>query len=138
MGGEQSLLERIADASEEGPYRLGTDTRKAVGSVLNHLRKMLNTRQGSAAAAPDYGLPDFNDLAKDLLNPSQEIGKAIRACIEKYEPRLSRVQVRPIEVPDDPLVLRYEVTAQLLVDDGQTSVWLETAMEPGGRIRVRG
>jgi type VI secretion system protein len=138
MSVERSLSERIADTSEEGPYRLGVDSRKAVESVLNHLRKMLNTRQGSAPAAPDYGLPDFNDVARDLLNPAVEVGKAIRLCIEKYEPRLSRVQVRQVEDPEELLTFRFEVTARLELEDDEAPVWLETTMESGGKIRVRG
>lgn len=138
MSAERSLLERIADASEMGSYRLEVDRRKAVESVLHHLRKMLNTRQGSAPATPDYGLPDFNDMARDVLRPAPEIGKAIRLCIETYEPRLSRVQVRHIEDSDEPLTLRFEITAQLHIENDEAPVWLETTMEPGGRVRVRG
>lgn len=136
MAAEKSLLERI-DAAEE---RAGgaPDPYAVSRSVLAHVQKMLNVRHGNVEALPDYGLPDINDLAHRYGNPVPELKKAIKACLERYEPRLARVRVRFAPDPDAPLEMRFEVAGQVSVDGESTPVVFETTMNGGGHVRVRG
>jgi len=138
VAGEKSLLERIdaADGAARGgqadPYAMSR-------SVLAHVQKMLNVRHGNVAALPDFGLPDINDLAHRYGNPVPELKKAIKQCIETYEPRLSKVRVRFAPDPASPLDLRFEVAGQVNAEGGRSSpVVFETTVSGGGHVRVRG
>jgi type VI secretion system protein len=138
MSQELSLFERLQHPDEAADYKLKINVNRAADSVLTHLRNMLNTRQGSALTVPDYGLPDFNDLAVTFPDAIFELRRVIKQCIEQYEPRLSRVKVEHVKDEENPLSLRYEITAQLNLGDENASVWFETTLDAQGRARIRG
>lgn len=123
----RGLLSRIASESH-------SKRGDASESVVLHLRSLLNMRMGSAATVPGMGVPDFTDLVHNFPSSSLTLTQAIRATILSYEPRLKNVMVR--HVPDDtPLVVRFEVSAQL-ADDKNTVIKFRTEFAPGGRINV--
>jgi type VI secretion system protein len=64
-------------------------------SVHSHLERLLNSRQGDLSHLPDYGLPDMGEIYQDLPGSAPVLTAAIKACIEKYEPRLKNVVVVP-------------------------------------------
>jgi len=134
---ERSLLERI-DSPEQGGYRLTADPQRTIESVLTHLRKMLNVRQGSVCTLPDYGIPDLNSLFMEYPDAVLALRRIIRDSIEKYEPRLRRVKVRYLADEENPLMLRFEITARLAVDGEQPPVRFETVVGDNGEVRVRG
>jgi type VI secretion system protein len=138
MAFEKSLFERIQHSEEGEQYKLSVDTNKVADSVMEHLRNMLNSRQGSVPALPDYGLPDFNDMVARFPDAIFELRRAIKTCIEKYEPRLARVKVDHIPDEENPLNLRYEITAQLISGDESANVWFETTLDSAGKVSVRG
>lgn len=114
--------------------RNGERSPDTVGSVVAHLRDLLNTRVGDAATVPDYGLIDFSDLCHNFPEAISYLQQSIRATILKYEPRLRNVSVR--FVPDeDPLVVRFEIVARL-ADDRRSVVRLKTACDAAGRFSV--
>lgn len=138
MSQEQSLFERLQNPDETGDYKLKINVNKAADSVLTHLRNMLNTRQGSVPALPDYGLPDFNDIAANFPDAIFELRRIIKQSIDNYEPRLSQVKVDYARDEDNPLSMRYEITAQLSLGDENANVWFETTLDSQGRVKVRG
>lgn len=137
MGNELSLLERI-EKQIPANHNIELNDSKAVESILNHVKKILNVRQGSVQTMPDYGLPDFNDLARRFPNAIEEIKRSIRQCLEKYEPRLVNVQVDHVMVGDHMMDLRYDVKAQISVDGKNTNVWFETILDTAGKVSIRG
>jgi len=137
VSSEQTLLERI-DNPEQGGYRLAADPHRTIESVLTHLRKMLNVRQGSVSTLPDYGIPDLNSLFMQYPDAVQALRRIIRASLEKYEPRLRRVNVRYLPDEENPLMLRFEIKAQLIMDDQDSPVRFETIVGDNGKVRVRG
>ena len=137
MAQERTLLERI-DNPQQGGYRLTADPHKTVESVLEHLRKMLNVRQGSVCTLPDYGIPDLNSLFMQYPDAVLALRRIIRESLEKYEPRLRRVNVRYIPDEDDPLILRFEITARLVMDEKDSPIRFETVVGDNGEVRVRG
>ena len=137
MSSEQTLLERI-DNPEQGGYRLTADPHRTIESVLTHLRKMLNVRQGSVATLPDYGIPDLNSLFTEYPDAVQALRRIIRASLEKYEPRLRRVTVRYLPDEENPLILRFEIKARLAMDDQDAPIRFETVVGDNGKVRVRG
>lgn len=138
MASERSLLERLARAGEQRERSRHVNPAAVADSVFQHLRKMLNVHQGSVPTLPLYGMPDFNDLASRFPEAIQEIKQVLKTTIEQYEPRLKRVRIDHSSDAADPLHLRFEITAQLMVGEGGSAIWFETALDTSGRVSIRG
>lgn len=137
MGNELSLLERI-ERGKPAKHNIQLNESEAVDSILNHVKTILNIRQGSVETDPEYGLPDFNDIARRFPNAIEEIKRSIRECLQKYEPRLTSVHVDHVLEGEHKTDLRYDVTAQVVLDGNQTNVWFETILDTAGRVSIRG
>jgi type VI secretion system protein len=125
----RGLLSRIASGA--GPA-------DEIGSILEHLRALLNTRQGDSPCAPRYGVLDFSDVVHALPGAVPALLQAMRATIAEYEPRLKAVSVRHLPV-DGELVLRFEVSAQLArPGSGARTLRFATTVLPGGHVDVEG
>jgi type VI secretion system protein len=138
MARERNLLDRLRDPEPESSRTIHQDTRRLSQSVLENLRRLLNSRQGIVSTQPDYGIPDLVDVIHNFPDAIHGMRKAIKATIEKYEPRLRRVNVKHVESPDDPLALRYEITAELVTDEEKASVWIQTRIDGSGEVEVKG
>ena len=138
MAFEKTLLERIDDGDADDGRRLEVDRHRVAQSVVRHLRKMLNVRQGSVITLPDYGLPDFNDIVSQFPDSVNVVRRIIKDSLEKYEPILRRVSVRHLPNEDDPMDFRFEISARLVVDGEETPVSFETVFADGGKAHVRG
>jgi len=126
----RGLLSRIE--SEEGTSSRNADP---TSSIVEHLRVLLNTRRGDSATVPGFGVVDFTDLVHSFPSSIQTLQAAIRATILEYEPRLRNVSVR--HVPDeDPLMLRFEISAQPADRSARGVLRFRTQMTPGGKIEV--
>lgn len=134
---ERSFFERLVNPDEFNNLTAHVDPDKVARSVLRHLKQMLNTRAGSAATLPDYGLPDFNDLVLRFPDAILELRRAIKLCAEKYEPRLTNVKVDYLPDEENPLGLRFEITAQLVIDGERAGIWFETTLNSAGKVAVR-
>jgi len=134
---EERLLERIKTWKKEPLRRERQEPRRVIDSVLRHLRRILNTKQGNVLIAEDYGVPDFSDFLNALPDSIRDIEKNIRAALQKYEPRLSGVRVNFIPQEDDPLSLRFQITARLAMD-AKTQVFIETIVGADGQVEIRG
>jgi len=134
---EERLLERIQTWEREPARRGKEDPRRIVDSVLRHLQRILNTKQGNVLIAEDYGVPDFSDFLNALPGSVREIEKTIRLAIQKYEPRLTAVRVSFIPQEEDPLSLRFQIFARLSAES-KTQVFFETVVDSDGKIDIRG
>lgn len=132
---EERLLERIRSAEREPLRRGGDNQRRCIDSVLSHLQRILNTRQGNVPIAGDYGVPDFLDFLQTYPDSVIEIERNIRNAIDKYEPRLSGTTVTYIPDEEDGLTLRFQIIACLTVESGR-KVFFETVVDTDGRIRI--
>jgi|SRR5579863_984317 len=138
MGRERTLLERLADPGGEGPLSVSENTQRLADSILRHLRKMLNTRQGHVIVQPEYGMPDVTEFLRTLPEMVQAAQEGIRNSIERFEPRLRNVAVEYVPSQEILMELRFEVTAELVTESEEASVWFETAVAPSGHIEVKG
>lgn len=112
-----SLFERLdvlADDMRASP--LGDGGVEA--SVRRHLTKLLNTRAGSVSTRPDYGLTDFNDVAREHPDLPDAVAQEVLALIQAYEPRLAEVRVSAHVRPDDPTGLHFTIVGSLKRPDG--------------------
>jgi type VI secretion system protein len=121
----RGLLSRIAS---------GAAAPDEAESIIEHLRALLNTRQGEAPCCPSYGVVDFTDVVHGIPTSLQVLVKSIRATILEHEPRLKNVTVRPLPLEGE-LALRFEISAQLADQKGRT-LKLSTTVRPGGRYDV--
>ncbi len=133
---ERTLLQRLIDDDPPAPGR-PFDSSLAVQSVLDYLQILMNTRQGSVGARPDFGLPDFNDMVSEFPAAVPAIARAIKHQIDSFEPRLRNVVVRHVPDPDRPLTLAYRIRAELAIDRGEEAVTFETVFGSDGSVRVR-
>ncbi|SRR5579884_655892 len=138
MARERSLLERIGDPTGYRPLTVEENTQELADSILRHLRKMLNTRQGHVLIQPEYGMPDVTEFIQNLPEMVDVVQRGIRNSIEKFEPRLRNVTVNYVPSPDIAANLRFEITAELVTERDEASVWFETAVTPTGQIEIRG
>lgn len=107
-----------------------------VAAVLEHLRVLLGTRQGSSASCPGYGLQDITDAVHSYPVGAQQIGGRIRSAIESFEPRLSPGVSVELLNSDTPLHLRYRITARLRSDRRRLLV-LHASVSPDREIALR-
>lgn len=135
----RTLLERFRDPRPNEPMRATQDLEALADSILQHLAKMLNTRRGGPLIQPDdYGMIDLSDVLHQFPDSITDVQKAIRAAIEKYEPRLRNVKVDYERSEVDLLTLKFKITAQIAVERGRDLVAFETVVEPSGQVRVTG
>jgi type VI secretion system protein len=132
---EERLLERIRSFERNPLRRGGKDQRHSIDSVLAHLQRILNTRQGNVPLAADYGVPDFLNFLHTYPESIHEIETSIKTAIDKYEPRLSETSVTFVPDEDDTLTLRFQIMASLTVEDGR-KVFFETVVDTDGRISI--
>ena len=133
---EERLLERIRRWEKEPFGRGREDPRKVIDSVVAHLRRLLNTRQGSVQIAHDYGIPDLMHLLQAGPDASHGVETALRQVVEAYEPRLAGVRVTYMPAEDGLGPLRFNIQAKLRMDS--KPVVLETSMGPDGHVQVSG
>ena len=135
---ERTLLERLASPRAAQARTMQEDVREQPRSVQRHLSKLLNSRHGHALAQPDHGLPAPEDLVHAMPGAVPEMLRSVRACLEKYEPRLGAVEVVHIESEDQALALRIRIHAQLVTGTRRVPVMFDTTIDGSGRIQVRG
>ena len=122
--------------SERFMRRLATEQRgmDEGQSIVEHLQILLNSRQGLAVTAEDYGLPDLTDVIHMIPDGLHTIENDIRDAILKFEPRLGNVRVRFVP-SDDPFVMYFEISARR--NDGSKRPFrVRTKMLPGNRFEV--
>lgn len=136
MSRERSILERLAKPRTKGQRTLAENTTDITRSVLRNLQHILNSRLGDAPAQPDLGMPSPSEITQASPDAINLVMRNLRACIEKYEPRLTGIDIAHIEAGDEILTLRFQVTARLLLSKDGTTISFDTVVDPGGRIRL--
>ncbi len=134
---EERLLERIRTWKNEPNRRSRGEPRRQIDSIVAHLRRILNTRQGNVPIADAYGVPDLTDFMLSYPESVTGIEKSIRQAIEEYEPRLTSVRVQFIHQQEDVLCLRFQIMAQLTVESDR-KVLIETIVDSDGKVNLRG
>ncbi len=127
-----ALLERLASP----PGRHVDDDQAAVmRSVLASLRRVLNSREGSAAAQPDFGLQSPHELLQNWPASRELALTTIRRCLQRFEPRLTDIVVRPVPYTPGDTAISFQIAARL-VGPGRVPVSLTTALSADGRVSL--
>jgi type VI secretion system protein len=108
-------------------------------SIRGHLSILLNTRRGSILHLPDYGLPDSTEVSMKDRYSIADFGKAIEETVRKYEPRLTQVRVKPMELEPDSVAdfrLGFLLEAKILRESTKLRALFKTSgsaeVEPEG------
>lgn len=135
---EERLTQRIRNLERKDRGKDPGDLAYVVNSIINHLQRILNTRQGSVSIADDYGMPDFtNYQGLGVADQAKNLSEVIKNMILKYEPRLGGIEVVFEPDKDDPLSLRFKLQTQIVhVRDEKVVVELETVISSEGKVRV--
>jgi type VI secretion system protein len=134
---EERLLERIRSWEQDPARRSRQDSKRTLESVVKHLQRILNTRQGSVPIAEDYGVPDFTDALRNYPESVREAERSIRQMIQKYEPRLKAIRVHFLPPDEEVLTLRFQISAQLATDHEKIPVQFESHVGTDGKIEVK-
>lgn len=134
---EDRLLERIRARQEEPRKQTGEDPKRAIDSVLNHLQRILNTRQGSVPIGEDYGVPDLTNFMQVYSDGVRGFERSIRQTIEKYEPRLKSIRVKFIPQEDEMLSVSFQILARLVLEEQKDVVVFQSILDSDGKIRIR-
>lgn len=117
-------------------WRGGENRNRCIDSIIAHVQRILNTRQGNVLIAEDYGVPDFLNFLQSFPDSVCQIEASIRTAINRYESRLSGASVTFIPREDDDLTLHFQIIANLAMS-GERQVLLETVVDTDGRVCVR-
>ncbi len=134
---EFRLLERIRYIDRHPEQRGRAEPNAMLNSVLHHVQMMLNTKQGAVPIAPDYGVPDFTDIAGSYASDAvQEMERGLTAVIAKYETRLRDARVEFESQQEDVLSLKFRIMGKLVLENGELPVVFESVVQSDGKITV--
>ncbi len=106
-------------------------------SILLNLRRILNSRRGSAPSAIEYGIIDLSAIVHNYPESVGEMAESIRQCVRRYEPRLTHVRVIYDKREEDELTLRFHIAAQVAVPGLKSRLGFDTVVTSSGRVRVK-
>ncbi len=135
---DKRLLERIREM-EQGTQTLEiSDPVKLQESILNHLTKVLNTRQESAIIGSEFGIPDFSALTTTFNSAAiATIEKSLLEVVSRYERRIKNVRVFFVPDPKDPLKMQFSLEGEIPDQLKNIPVVFQTVLTSTGRISVR-
>ncbi len=134
MINERTILERLRNPADIERRSVNVDRRALVDSVVRNLRQILNSRQGSALAQLDLGIPAPCEIVLGFPEAVGQLKRTIVAVIEKYEPRLRNVQVFYQPRETEGLVVNFIVSGRLAYDN--TQIAFETHFDSAGLIHL--
>ncbi len=135
MARDRGLLERLRRGEPAGSRSVQQSTEELHASILDHLGRLLNTRQDDSAAFRDYGLPSLCDV--DTGGRALELRQSLEETIRRYEPRLANVRVEYVEKdPLDPLTIRFRISGRPAQGDDRSTFRFETAVDMVGEWKV--
>ncbi len=134
---EDRLLERISRWEDADERRNLASADILLESIIKHLQRILNTRKGSVPIDPEFGVPDFTNLASNYTsNLNVDIERDIRTLLQRYEPRLKSPRLRVLEERPDVLSLSFELLGSVMIGNDEVPIRLSTRIGSQGRIRI--
>lgn len=137
MPNEGTLLDRLAKPKADGSRTITDNPQERQRSILQNLQRILNTRTGHAGAQMDLGTPAPGEMALASAEGINGALRMIKLAIEKYEPRLKSVEITQIQVKDEVLTLRFQITATIVSPRGGTGIRFDTLIDPSGRVKLQ-
>src|SRR5262245_44520400 len=150
-GGEESgvhlplpVLDRLIDERpeerEEGVPSYATALRATLEAVRRDLQWLLNYRRSDeelrsrdtgeiGRSLATYGIPDLTSVNLKSEREKERVRRSIEAAVRRFEPRLDRVRVVPVEKGPQESVTHFRIDALLRVDPAPEPVSFDTAVQ---------
>jgi len=140
---QASVLDRLIDSDpgvshEPVQFRL-QDVREVKASVIRDLENLLNTKRSHEEPPRDfrhlqdsllvYGLRDFTALNPRSAATRQQLRVEIEQMISRFEPRLRNVVVHLEVDTGNERVLRFRISAILIVEPISEPVTFDTVLD---------
>lgn len=134
---EKRLLERISALQLDSERSRLTQAQVLLDSLMDHLRRILNTRQGSVPMDPAFGVPDFTNLAGTFATgETAQIIDNMTRMVARYEPRLKSPRITLAEHGREVLSLSFMLDGLVAIDDRDIPVHLSTLVSSDGRVSL--
>ena len=134
---ELRLLERIAGLGLTTQRSHITRVELLIESIMTHLSRILNTRQGSVPIDLSFGVPDFTNLAGSFaVGTTTQMIEDMNRMIQRYEPRLRKPQIAFSDSQDDVLSLAFSITGFIAVDNREIPIRLISHVAANGRVSL--
>jgi len=143
-GVQQSLLDRLIDLEPgsrvEGLMTRAQSLRGLKASLRRDLEWLLNTTR-DITPVPEgfselqnslftYGLPDINSIRLQGSQDEARLVRALEEAVERFEPRLTRVKVVPLQtLTKQAHALRFQIEGLLMIDPAPEQVSFDTVLE---------
>ena len=135
MAIEYGFLETIGGRSMLSPDMDPPASR--IEAVRQNLILLLNTRRGSVAHLPLFGLPDMHEVFKAYPDSLEVLRQGIAETIALYEPRLDRVEVEAVHSAETHFLVDFSIRGTIDDDTGQArAVSFNTVISGNGRAEV--
>jgi len=132
----ERFLERLVRAGQSGEEDQSCTAGQELTSIIMHLQKLLNTRQGSVQIAPEYGVPDMTSVhSNSIVDTGRRMEQVLTSVIAQFEPRLAEVRVTMEKSEGVLLELKFKLEA-ILARQPDIPVVFETVINANGNIRV--
>ncbi|RUO33745.1 type VI secretion system baseplate subunit TssE [Aliidiomarina soli] len=102
-------------------------------SIHDHLQRLLSARCGVLQHQPDYGLPELDRVYQGLPHSETTLVHQLQRMIEKYEPRLTQVQVFTVSGASQDAVLRLGIRGEI---GSGVRVEFFSHFQGSGKVRV--
>jgi type VI secretion system protein len=127
----ESIAGRSALNSGEGPPET------PFAAVRQFLTLLFNTRQGTLALMPDFGLPDLTEIYRGYPDSLVGLALSMRKTIEKYEPRLRSVSVDVLSASETSFKAEFEISGVLDIPAVEAEeVRFRTIVSQNGQTQV--
>lgn len=127
----ESIAGRSALRSGEGPPET------PFAAIRQFLTLLFNTRQGTLALMPDFGLPDLTETYRGYPDSLAGLALSMRKAIEKYEPRLSNVSVEVLSASESAFRAEFEISGVLDIPGvAAEEMHLKTVVSQNGQTEI--
>lgn len=125
----------MLQADEELSYQ--TQAQVLIQSIIDHLQRILNTRRGSVPTDPNFGVPDFTNLAGSFVTgETSQIMEDMTQMIACYEPRLKLPCIQISDQAQEVLSLSFNLRGWVAIDDRDIPIQLATRVSSDGRVSL--
>ncbi|MEZ8140870.1 lysozyme [Enterovibrio norvegicus FF-33] len=131
-----SFFQRLEADAPQRSVTQGPEAADVLESLKHNVSNLLNARIGESLSAPDLGLIDFNDASLSSHDLALQIRRAIRRCIETYEPRIQSMDINVLPDNGSPLNLRFQINASVNLGAMHRNVQIDLLLDSNRKYRV--
>ncbi|MGI4815741.1 MAG: type VI secretion system baseplate subunit TssE [Janthinobacterium lividum] len=134
---ERRLLERVGQLNERSARSRMPRYGALTESIVAHLSRILNTREGSVPIDPQFGVPDFTHMhISGGSADAYELVQKIQHVISRYEPRLKHARVTFVQDCTDVLSLQFMIEGAVDTGEREVPVRLMSQLNSEGKISL--